>query len=201
MPFLDILFPERISANAQGGPRFFTTKVYTATGHRSVNREALYPLHEYTVTQPVRSGSDFEELRAFFYVAGGDESSFKFKDWSDYVATQANSRLTLVSGSIYQLNRVYGVQGQEFIRPISKPADGAVVYRTRSGVTTTATATVDTATGQATISGHASGDTYTWEGRFFVPVAFKDPQAVWTIIGTSGFLTEWSGIVLEEVRL
>lgn len=201
MATLDIVFPERIAANMQGGPRFLTTKAYSRNGRRSINRDALYPIHEYTLAHPIRPGEGFEELRAFFYVVGGDEHEFLFKDPSDYIATPENTSLSLISGSNYQLNRVYSFGSQVFVRPIYKPRAGAVITRTRSGVTSIATATVSATTGVAAISGHVSGDTYTWSGQFYVPVAFKDAAAVWTVVGTSQGLTEWQGIVIEEVRL
>jgi hypothetical protein len=39
-------------------------------------------------------------------------------------------------------------------------------------VTSTITPTIDYTTGQATVTGHVAGDTYTWTGQFDVPVAF-----------------------------
>lgn len=201
MAFFESRFPEQISANAQGGPRFVNSKAFMPGGQRITNRLSTYPLHEYSIAQPCRSGDEFETLRAFFYVVGGDADAFRFKDWTDYKAMASNSSLTLISGSIYQLNRIYVFGSRTFVRPIYKPNSGVVVTRTRSGVTSTATATVDTTTGQATITGHVDGDTYTWAGTFDVPVAFKDPAAVWQFIGTPRMLTEWTGIDLEEVRL
>ena len=201
MAFREILFPPRISANASGGPRFITSKAYTRSGRRAVNSDALYPIHEYTISHPVRTGDGFNELRAFFYIVGGDKDGFLFKDWTDYVASSLNTSLTLVSGSVYQLNRTYTFGSDTYVRPIYKPAAGAIVFRDRSGAVSTASATVDATTGRATISGHVEGDTYTWSGQFHVPVAFKDPQAVWNFIGTPDMLTEWVGIELEEVRL
>lgn len=201
MAFFEQRFPERISAGATGGPRFFTSKAYTASGRRTTNRDAAYPLHHYSIAQPVRTGAEFEQLRAFFYVVGGDADAFRFKDWSDFIATSANSSCTLITGSVFQLNRVYTFGARTFVRPIYKPNAGVAVNRLRSGVSSAATATVDTTTGQATISGHLAGDTYTWTGTFDVPVAFKDSDAVWQFIGGSQMLTDWSGIELEEVRL
>ena len=72
MAFFEELFPPRISRDAEGGPRFINSKAYSASGQRITNREAKYPLHEYTIAHPPRSQEDFEALRAFFYVVGGD---------------------------------------------------------------------------------------------------------------------------------
>ena len=56
-------------------------------------------------------------------------------------------------------------------------------------------------TGRVVIADHLAGDSYRWMGTFHVPVAFKDPSAVWKVLGGTKLITEWSGIELEEVRL
>lgn len=202
--FFEYQFPPRISANAQGGPRFFTSKAYMPSGQRTSNRMALLPVHEYTIDHPIRSGADFEELRAFFYVVGGDADGFRFKDWTDFQATGTNSSATLLTTTTIQLNRIYSFGNRTFTRPIKKPNSGTVkIFRTRSGVTTdiTGTSTINFTTGIVTIVSHASGDTYNWTGEFDVPVAFKDPMAMWQVIGTSKIYTEWPAIELEEFRI
>jgi hypothetical protein len=109
--------------------------------------------------------------------------------------------LTLIEGNVYQLNRTYAFGSRVFVRPIFKPVPGVVVWRNRAGAWAQASAVVDVATGRAAISDHASGDTYAWSGEFHVPVAFKDPAAVWRFLGGPEMFTEWTGIELEEVRL
>lgn len=204
MAFFEHRFPERISKDAVGGPRFITSKAYTSSGQRQTNRMATYPLHQYNIDHPVKTAADFEELRAFFYVVGGDADAFRFKDWADFRATQANTAATLVTGTTYQLARTYAVGARTFVRPIYKPNAGVLVYRNRSGVVAdvTAACAVDTTTGRMTVNtGHVAGDTYTWAGTFDVPAAFKDPAAMWRLLGTPNALMEWAGIELEEVRL
>ncbi|GGH62122.1 hypothetical protein GCM10010975_26500 [Comamonas phosphati] len=201
MAFFEELFPAKISRDAEGGPRFITSKAYATAGQRITNREATYPLHEYSIAHPPRTQEDFEALRAFFYVVGGDADAFRFKDWSDFVATRQNTNLTLIAGAVFQLNRLYTFGARTFVRPIYKPMAGVVVWRNRAGAWSQATAAVDTTTGKATVTGHAGGDTYAWEGMFHVPVAFKDPAAMWKVLGGPKLITEWAGIQLEEVRL
>ena len=203
MAFFEELFPARISRDAQGGPRFINGKAYSATGQRITNREATYPLHEYTIAHPPQRQEDFEALRAFFYVVGGDADAFRFKDWSDFRATDANTTLTAVAGvaNTWQMCRTYVFGGRMFVRPIYKPAAGCKVLRMRGGVTSTLAAVPDVNTGRVVIAGHVAGDSYHWTGEFHVPVAFKDPSAIWKVLGGPKMITEWSGIELEEVRL
>lgn len=202
MAFYEQLFPPSISAMMQGGPGFLVRSAFTLGGQRYTNRDDPYPLHEYSLAQPVRRGSEFEELRAFFWAIGGSADGFRFKDWSDFQANAANSSLSLVSGTTWQLNRLYAAPGRTAIRPITKPVAGLRVYRARSGVNTdiTDTSTINTTAGRVVITGHTSGDTYFWAGQFHVPVAFTDPKAVFRVLGGSHMLTEWPDITLRETR-
>lgn len=208
MAFFEQRFPVRISQRARGGPRFFTGKSYTTAGQRQTNRHAAWPLHQYSIAYPVKTQADFEELRAFFYVVGGDADAFRFRDWSDYQATQAQTALALISGNQYQAQRLYTVGSRTFARPITKLVAGTVrVWRTRSGTPTEMTVgsevLVDANTGIATVqTGHVAGDTYAWAGQFDVPVAFKDSAALWQLVsGGPSLMVEWPSIELEEVRL
>jgi uncharacterized protein (TIGR02217 family) len=203
MAFFEAQFPPDISRGMSGGPRFLTDKAFTAGGQRTTNRRSQYPLHEYSLAHPVQFGSEFDALRAFFYVVGGDADGFRFKDWSDYQGTQSNTSATLITGSVYQLNKRYTFGSRTFTRPIYKPVAGAQVFRTRAAVVTdiTGTTAVDLATGRATVSGHTGGDTYAWAGQFDVPAAFRDPAAVFQVLGGSRMLTEWPSIEIEEIRL
>lgn len=203
MAFFEQQFPPQISANFTGGPAFLTDKAFTAGGQRITNRRSQYPLHRYSLAAPVREGVLFDQLRAFFYVVGGDADGFRFKDWSDYQITTANSSATLISGSQYQLNKTYVFGARTFTRPIFKPVAGAQIIRTRGGSPTniTGTTTVDGTTGRITVTGHVGGDVYTWSGQFDVPAAFVDPAAVFQVIGGPRMLTEWPSIEIEEIRL
>lgn len=205
MAFFEEVFPDCISPNMTGGPRFRNRKATMEGGQRIVNQDDPYPLHDYILAVPIQGGSEFEQLRAFFYVVGGDRDGFRFKDWSDYIATQLNSNATPVAGvaDTYQLNRRYVFGNRAFTRPIFKPVAGLQFFRTRSGITTniTGSSTISTTTGRVVVTGHASGDTYSWDGEFHVPVAFRDPAAVFNILGTPSMLTEWANIELEEFRV
>jgi uncharacterized protein (TIGR02217 family) len=203
MAFFEHLFPEDISRDAEGGPRFLTSKAYASGGQRITNRDAAYPLHEYSITHPAKTQQEFEALRAFFYVVGGDADAFRFKDWSDFRATASNTTATAVAGAAntWQLCRTYTFGTRQFVRPIYKLTAGSKVLRVRAGVATTLAATPDVNTGRVVITGHQAGDSYVWTGEFHVPVAFKDPSAMWRVLGGPQLMTEWVSIELEEVRL
>ncbi len=203
MAFFEEQFDPRFSFGARGGPVFSTAVAKVRSGRRHANRNWSAPLHRYNVSQAVKTNDDFEEVRAFFYVVSGAYDGFRFKDWSDFEATQDNSYATLISGSTYQLQRKYTVGARNYLRDIQKPRSGVVVRRFRSSAWSTASATVDTTTGIATISGHVGGDIYAWVGEFDVPVAFVADELEAEIVdaGPTEYLVRWPQIVVEEIRL
>jgi uncharacterized protein (TIGR02217 family) len=205
MAFLEQRLSQRIERGASGGPVNRGRQMVRSAGGRM--RQVFTwpePLHTYTVSHGVLGQSQLEELRSLWYVVNFTPyEGFRFRDWSDYRATQANSRLTLISGATYQLQRVYRFASVEFVRKIQKPVTGAVVYRLRSSVTTVATASVDTTTGIATITGHVAGDTYTWAGEFDVPVTFSDDAWLQQLeaMNTDGAVATMPAVNLEEIVL
>lgn len=176
MAFLEQRIPDTVSRGTKGGPRGRRTKVYVQNGRLRQVFEWSRSLQQYDVSYGIRTLADLEAVRALFYVVMFTPfEGFRFKDWNDYRMTQSTSRLDFVSGTEWQIKRLYTVGASTHARTITKPVSGSVtVYRTRSGVVTTATASVDSTTGLATIAGHAGGDTYTCAGEFDVPVTFAD---------------------------
>ena len=201
MAFYAQVFPPCIGRNMESGPRYLADQAFGQAGQRYFNLYDSEPVREYSLMVPVRTGEEFEELVNFFLATRGVDP-FLFKDWSDYQATQANTSMTLISGSTYQMNRIYAAPGRTSVRPIYKPVSGAQIFRTRSGSTTniTGTSSISTTTGQVSVTGHMSGDTYAWSGEFYVPVYFSDPQAIWRTIGNPHMLREWSELSLRESR-
>lgn len=206
MAFFEARLDERIERGATGGPTNpGRVKLYKPDGRLTQKFAASLPIHRYSVSHGLRTPDGQEAVLAMFYVVNFTPyTGFRFKAWWDYTATQTNSVATLISGSNYQLQRVYTVGAVSFNRPIYKPVSGTVqVYRTRSAVVSAATATIDYTTGVATISGHVSGDTYTWTGEFDVPVTFVNNE--WTEssleVSTSNLFVRAQPVELEEIRL
>jgi uncharacterized protein (TIGR02217 family) len=207
MSFFEQRFDERLSYGARGGPVWSTNRVVTQSGRRFVNQNWRYPLHRYDVSHAVKSADDFDVVRAMFYNVAGAFDGFRFKDWSDYKLTRSNSEISdsIGSPSEWQIYRLYTVGARTFRRPIFKPcaSPAMIVWRTRSGTLSQATATVNTATGKVSITGHQAGDTYAAQGEFDVPVAFADDAMQSEIVDqdADGMLLRWSSITLEEIRI
>jgi uncharacterized protein (TIGR02217 family) len=195
MAFLEQQLSPRITQGAQGGPTVpGRTKIYTPAGKLRQNFLASAPIHKYDVSHGLRSIEDAKELLDLWYVVMFTPyEGFRFKDWRDYRLTQTNSKLTLVEGSTYQINRVYTFAGIEFLRPITKPVGDVVVYDADSNVLGS---TTDTTTGQVEID---SGTPAGCVGEFDVPVTFTDDEWVGTL-HTLNFV-DMGAIKLEEIRL
>jgi uncharacterized protein (TIGR02217 family) len=210
MAFIDTLrFPTSIAYAPIGGAGFSTEIAAVLNGKEQRNQNWSVARRRYEVASAIKLQSDYEAVRDCLYQARGRLHSFRFKDWLDYRATTAagvgNGVTTLISGSIYQAVKRYGSGAYAFDRDVTKLVAGTVaVFRTRSGTTTdiTGATTIDAATGQFTVTGHAGGDVYTWSGEFDVPVRFEVDQERAVIVdrNPATLLIEWQGIELVEVR-
>jgi uncharacterized protein (TIGR02217 family) len=149
------------------------------SGRLEQNFLSSVPLLTCELSHGVRTAADYQTvLDAWFVINCTPYEGLRVKNWRDYRATQSNTSLRFLTGSTWQLCRRHTFGGITLLRDITKPcaSPAVVVYRTRSGSVTTATATVDTTTGIATITGHVGGDTYTWEGEFDFPMTFSSNE-------------------------
>lgn len=205
MAFLEERISLCLKNGTRGGPVASRQITKTVSGFMNQQFNWSLPLSVFDAAYGVNTEAQFEELRAFFYVVMYTPyEGFRIKDHGDYRFTKSNSRLTLISGSTWQMQRVYRVAAHSFDRKIVKPNEDITIYRTRGGIESVATSTYDTTTGIVTMSGHVDGDTYTMEGTFDVPVQFKDDTAFSGISfsgGGSELLPTLEPIMLEELRL
>lgn len=205
MAFFEQQMDTGLSYGAKGGPVFSTAKRYTQGGQRIVNKNWTYPLHRYDLQFAIKTQQDFEEVINLFYVVSGSFDGFRLKDWADYKSDGRG--VVVLTGGVYQMFKTYTKGSRTFSRKISKPVAGAQVFRTRSGSTSNITGTdasVNTTNGVVTITGHVSGDTYTWTGEFDVPVAFMSDEFMPIIENRTDndeFLINSGPIMLEEIRL
>jgi len=205
MAFFEERMNPSLSFGARGGPVFSTSKSYTTSGQRQVNRNWSAPLHRYDVAHAIKSQDDFEEVMNFFYVVSGSFDGFRFKDWADFLDA-GRGLLQLVSGSEYQMFKTYTKGSRTFNREIKKPVQSTVkIFRIRGSDITdiTALSSISFTTGRVTVTGHQAGDAYRWTGEFDVPVAFMSDEFMPAIVdkGGEGFLIDSGSIMLEEVRL
>lgn len=196
--FLEENISDAVARGSRGGPRSSRTKVYTQSGRLSQNFNWSRPLYAFDISYGIKTVENFEEVLALFHIVmfGGPYEGFRMRYWNDYRATRDKSALRNVGGSVWQLQRLYSKGAYTYARDIAKPRAGAVIYDA-SGAPLTAS--VDTTTGLATVTGTPAS----WEGTFDVPVTFVD-DALDSIEldGIAGHeLSGLPSIKLEELKL
>jgi uncharacterized protein (TIGR02217 family) len=194
-------FPEAIARGATGGPGYSTTVVAAFGGgeRRATNWEEAR--HRYDVSQAVKDDDAARELDAFFRKARGRAHTFRFKDWMDYQLSAAESRLVLVSGTTYQISKVYGADESDFeeVRRLRRIVTGTLtVYSAGVPLTLGVDYTADLDTGLVT----TAAGTLTAACEFDVPCRFDFDDKDATLVHRrpdGSILVEWSGIRIVEV--
>lgn len=166
--FDEIQLPPKISAGATGGPRFSTTVIMADSGREQRNAQWVNGRLHWQFTLEESSLNLTAQFIAFFRARKGRLRGFRWKDWTDYKATNEVLNNTLTS--TLQLQKTYSDAYGSEVRTILKPVAGTVTM-TKNGVAFVAF-TLDTTTGIVTLTGGAQAGTFAWSGEFDVPVRF-----------------------------
>lgn len=209
--FFETEFIRKIGFRRTGGQMFNTAIVTTQSGQEQRNRSWQNPRAQYEALALMTSDSTEQRLafidavRSFFLNVGGMADAFRFFDELDFQAT--NEPLVLVSGSIYQLQRTYVLNGRSYVRAITKPITSSVkdVYGnalsdTVSIVSGGTLVSVDETTGQVTLSGVSGTPHATFQ--YHIPVRFTSDKFEPEIEESSpgARLIKWNSLGLIEVR-
>lgn len=199
MGFAEVQFPPDISYGSSGGPEYATDVVISASGHEQRNISWVEARARYNVAHGVKTKAQLDALIAFFRARKGRAYGFRFKDWTDYQASNQNIGTGNGSATTFQLAKHYTSGSVTDTRPITKPVSGTVqVYK--NGVLQTSGVSVNYATGEVTFSSApASGHAIAASFEFDVPVRFDTDQLAATLdsYGTNS----WLDIPLIEVRV
>lgn len=147
-PFLDIAFPLDIARGATGGPGFSTGVVLLGSGNENRNRNWAKARGHWDISTGIKTRAQMDEVIAHFYVVAGKAHSFRFRDWSDYRASE--QAMVSVSSTVFQLVKRYVRGPHEYLRSITKPLAGSVTVKD-SGVPVVPAA-IHHATGLVTFS-------------------------------------------------
>lgn len=198
MAFVEVQFPADISYGSSGGPEYATDVVVSSSGYEQRNVNWEQARARYNVAHGVKTKAQLDALIAFFRARKGRANGFRFKDWTDYQATE-----TLGTGdgtkTQFQLIRSYSSGSIVETRTIKKPVAGTVqVYK--NAVLQTTGVTVDNTTGMVTFAAApASGVVVSASFQFDVPVRF-DTDRLSASLDAYG-IHSWLDIPLVEVRL
>jgi uncharacterized protein (TIGR02217 family) len=167
-------FPDSVAEGASGGPSFSTNVFETHTGLEQRFSTRPTAKHRYNVGLGVRSKTDMEDARDFFYRVQGKRYGFRFKDWNDYKMTDQNIGTGDGATLDFNIVKTYVTGSYTYSRRIFKPVASTVIVKV-AGVTQTLTAdyTVNSTRGIITFTVApiaAAAVTITCE--FDVPVRF-----------------------------
>jgi uncharacterized protein (TIGR02217 family) len=124
----EFLFPIDVSYQSAGGPQFSTQIARVASGAELRNQVWNMPLHKYDATIGPSNEHRVDDVKAFFMAMRGRYSSFRWKDWNDYLSDHSKGGptpelidVTVASVFTYQLQKIYYPGPSQIIRPIRKP--------------------------------------------------------------------------------
>jgi uncharacterized protein (TIGR02217 family) len=211
IPFLEEpRFPESLSYQSRGGPRYSTAIIAVKSGYEIRNQNWAYPLHTYDAAKENRSDEEVEILLNYFHVVAGMYYGFRFKDWADYKSNSSKIGSSPISAldqniatangttTAFQLRKGYTAGNVVRYRKICKPVVNTVLVAVDSVPITTGF-TVDYTTGIITFNtAPANGAVITAGFEFDVPVRFASDDFVMSLID---YGTISVTIPLVEIRL
>ena len=198
MGFVEVQFPTDIAYGSSGGPEYATDVVASSSGYEQRNVHWSEARARYNVAHGVKTKAQLDALIAFFRARKGRAMGFRFKDWTDY---QASETLGVGDGvrTQFQLVKTYVSGGITETRTIKKPVSGTVQIF-KGGVLQSSGVTLDTTRGLVTFSvAPASGQSITASFEFDVPVRF-DTDRLSATLDAYG-VHSWLDIPLVEVRV
>ena len=198
MAFVEVQFPNDISYGSSGGPEYATDIVASVSGYEQRNINWEQARARYNVAHGVKTKVQLDALIAFFRARKGRAHGFRFKDWTDYQATNETLGTGNGTQTQFQLVKRYASGSVTELRTIVKPVAGTVqIYK--SGVLQTSGLSVDTTTGVVTFTAAPTiGQVVTANFQFDVPVRF-DTDKLSASLDAYG-VHSWQDIALIEVR-
>jgi uncharacterized protein (TIGR02217 family) len=181
-PFDEILLPFSYNQGTQGGPKYQNRVVSSDSGYEQ--RVQMWANGRLTYTigftadpmNTINSVASMNTIISFFRARKGRMRGFRFRDWSDYIATLEP---LVYNATSMQLIKTYNDTYNSEVRNIVKPSIGGPFTLYRNG--TPEGCTLDTSTGVVTgFYTAGSGDVFTWSGTFDVPVRFDVDQLSFT---------------------
>ncbi|MBD8493826.1 DUF2460 domain-containing protein [Pseudomonas syringae] len=187
-----------VSYGSQFGREFNTRITTLKSGHERRNANWSMPLGRYSVVFDLLRPEDHKKVRDAHMACLGSLIAFRFKDWSDFQASNEHFGNGTGSTGTYALLKSYPFGPLTLQRPIAKPVEGTVQVFVDGEP---AAAEIDHTTGIVILAAPA-GALITWSGEFDVPVRFEsDRLDVDPIAVTEGGYILSADVDLVEIRL
>lgn len=198
MAFEEVRFPTDISYGASGGPEYSTDIVEIASGYEQRNANWQQARARYNVAHGVKTKAQLDALIAFFRARKGRANGFRFKDWSDFSATNSAIGTGDASTTTFQLVKKYISGSITESRNINKPVGGSITVYVDT-VEQVSGVSVDTTTGVCTFdSAPSDAAIITADFEFDVPVRFNTDRLSATLDQYGSH--SWNDIPLIEIR-
>lgn len=186
--FDEVQFPTNVRFQSSGGPMRQTQIVVMGSGGEQRNARWVNSRRTYRISN-IQSDDDAAVIIDFFEARNGRLRGFRFKDWLDYKSCRPQGSVTASDQDIgtgtgtlqtMQLTKKYTSGSITWTRDITKPVSGTVKVA-YAGVEQTSGWSVDTTTGEITVSAGA-GVAVTAGFEFDVPVRFDTDnlQITWS---------------------
>ena len=191
-------FPPPSPTGPSGGPRFLTAITATQSGREQRVAQWQRSRGEWNVSTGIRSRADVAAFLAFFYARRGRAHGFRFRDWTDFRASDQHLGTGDGEETAFQLLRRYDSGGAVHERRITRPVEGTVtVYR--DGVKATSGVSIDHTAGQVTFSSAPdAGTEISADFEFDVPARFDTDAADLTV--ETYEMQQWGRITVVEIR-
>lgn len=198
--FVEVQFPVDISYGSKGGPEFSTDIIEMFSGHEQRNINWTQSRCKYNVAHGVKTPEQLSELIEFFRARQGRAIGFRFKDWSDYQATNQQIGTGDDTNPDFQFSKKYTNGSVTVTRTITKPVNNSVLKIYLDSVLQSSGYTMDYTTGIVTFDTPPAADVIvTADFEFDVPVRFDTDHLDASIddFGTRS----WGDIPLVELRV
>lgn len=129
MTIHDVRLPVDVERGARGGPGFKTSIITLSNGNEARNQEWERARGAWDVGYGVQSIDTLRTVDAFFRARRGRAYGFRFKDWSDFTATEQFTAAVTGDATKRQLVKSYDDTVNPYVRLIVLPVtDTLTVY-------------------------------------------------------------------------
>lgn len=203
--FADIILPNSIIAAAglQGRNQRNNTRRQSKAGYQNINVDWSRTLRQFDLGFIPMRPDQWATIEGAFEETEGGAYGFLIEDPKDCSATVATGRAALITGTTYQLQKLYTSAGsaRTNLRTITRPkASDFAIFTSGTPIVTF---TLDPVTGIVTIPSAPSAATLTWSGGFYVPVHFASDDLDWDLLAggpADSRLIAGRSVTLQEVR-
>ena len=203
--YADVIMPASVlAAGVRGKNIRRNTRTMARNGRVQINVDSDLTQRQYELGIIPMSLAQWQTLEGLHEITDGGAFGFLLPDPKDASAQLSDGRVSLVSGTTYQLQKRYTSIGSTRTkdRKITRPLAAGFALQASGSPVSPASYTLDTTTGSLTIPSAPSAATLTWSGNFYVPVNFQSDEIDWDLVRGGpydGRLVAGPSVVLLEV--